>query len=84
MDDIKDMITIFFESSDQTIRCAAFCKSTDYFNSVVNKLFERAPEFREYANIFLCNGNRINDYKSLKDNKIKDGAHILYFCDIYE
>ena len=77
VDDIKDTITIFFESSDQMIRCAALCKSSDYFNSVVNKLFERAPEFREYANIFLCNGNKINDYKSLRDNKIKNGDHII-------
>ena len=77
VDDTKDMITIFFESNDQIIRCAALCKITDYFNSVVNKLFERAPEFREYANIFLCNGNKINDYKSLKDNKINDGDKII-------
>ena len=74
---IKDMITIFFESTDQTLRCAALCKDTDIFNIVVNKLFERAPGFKEYSNIFICDGNKINDYKSLKENKIKDGAHIV-------
>ena len=76
-DDTKDMITIYFESGDQVLKCAVLCKSTDIFNIIVNKVFEREPKFRENFNYFLCGGNRINEYKSMKDNKIKDGDHIL-------
>ena len=44
---------------------------------VVNKVFEREPKFKENFNFFLCNGNRINEYKSLKENNIKDGNVVI-------
>ena len=33
--------------------------------------------FKEYGNIFLCNDIQVNEYKSIKENKIKDGNTIL-------
>ena len=81
IEDMKDMITIYFESGDQTLKCAVLCKSNDIFNSVVNKLFEKEPQFQEGFNIFLCNGARINEYKTLKDNQIKDGSHVILYVN---
>ena len=49
------------------INCYILCKEDDIFNSIVNKVFERKPEFRD----FLCIGNVVNEYKSIKENKIK-------------
>ena len=77
--DTQNLITLYFESGDQSLSCAVLCKETDIFNMVVNKLFVQKPEFKENLNYFLCGGNRINDYKSIKDNKIKDGDHILMY-----
>ena len=59
------------------INCYILCKEDDIFNSIVNKVFERKPEFREYGNYFLCGGNVVNEYKSIKENKIKDKNTIL-------
>ena len=66
----KDLLTVYFISCDQTLRCAVICNSSDIFNSVVNKLFEKEPIFKENFNYFLCNGTRVNEYKSLKENGI--------------
>ena len=73
-------IRLYFESMDQRLQCSVVCKETDIFNTVVNKVFRMEPRFKENFNYFLCNGNRINDYKSIKDNNIKDGDHILLNC----
>ena len=43
----------------------------------MNKIFEKEPRFAENFNYFLCNGNIIKEYKSLIDNKIKNGDVIL-------
>ena len=77
----KEEITLYFKSGDQSLSCAVLCKETDIFNTVVNKLFIQKPEFKENFNYFLCGGTRINEYKSIRDNKIKDGAIILMYHD---
>ena len=73
----KDLLTVYFISCDQTLRCAVICNSSDIFNSVVNKLFEKEPIFKENFNYFLCNGTRVNEYKSLKENGIENESHII-------
>ena len=75
--DTNNLLTLIFQSGDQLLRCAIICKNTDVFNVIVNKIFEREPKFKENFNFFLCNGNRINEYKSLKENNIKDGNVIM-------
>ena len=71
--DTTNVLSLIFQSGDQLLRCAIICKNTDVFNVIVNKIFERKPKFKENFNFFLCNGNRINEYKSLDENNIKDG-----------
>ena len=73
----KDLLTVYFISCDQTLRCAVICNSSDIFNCVVNKLFEKEPIFKENFNYFLCNGTRVNEYKSLKENGIENESHII-------
>ena len=62
----KNVITLKFQSGDQMINCYILCNEDDIFNSIVNKVFEKKPEFKEYGNYFLCSGNVVNEYKSLK------------------
>jgi len=43
----------------------------------MNIILEKEPKFIEKIGYFLCNGNKINEYKSIKDNGIKDGNVII-------
>ena len=75
--DTKNIITLKFQSVDQNINYFIICNEDEIFNSVVNKIFEVKRVFKEYGNIFLCNGNTINEYKSLKENKLKNYDTII-------
>ena len=75
----EDLITIKFQSGDQNINCFALCNEKDIFNSVFNKVFEKKPEFRNQKSYFICNANRVNVYKSLWENNIKDGDRIILY-----
>ena len=48
------------------------CKNTDLFINVESKLYEKFPDLKLNENFFLVGGNKINKYKSLDENKIKD------------
>ena len=73
----KNLLTLKFQSVDQNLECYILCNENDIFNSIANKVFEENPEFKEYGNYFLCNGTSINEYKSLKENMIKDKSIII-------
>jgi len=70
-------ITLYFLSSDQSINYAILCKNTDKFNFIVNKMLEKEPSLLEKGFYFLCNGTKINEYKNIKDNKLKNGDKII-------
>jgi vacuolar-type H+-ATPase subunit F/Vma7 len=70
--DTKNIITLKFQSVDQNINYFVICNEDEIFNIVVNKIFEVKKVFKEYGNIFLCNSNTINEYKSLKENNLKN------------
>ena len=70
-------ITLYFLSSDQSLNYAVRCKNTDKFNFIVNKMLEKEPSLLEKGFYFLCNGTKINEYKNIKDNKLKNGDKII-------
>ena len=70
-------ITLYFLSSDQSLNYAVRCKNTDKFNFIVNKMLEKEPSLLEKGFYFLCNGTKINEYKDVKDNKLKNGDKII-------
>ena len=73
----EQLITVTFVSSDQKVHYSVICKNTDKFNIVENKLYEEYPEYLESENYFIVNGNKINKYKSLEFNKIKNNDIIM-------
>ena len=75
----EKLMTVIFVSTDQKIHYAIICKNTDKFSTLENKLYDEYPEFSENENYFLVNGNRINRYKDLDYNKIKNSDIVTLF-----
>ena len=73
----EKIIVLKFISSDQCLNYSIVCKSTDKFNLVINRIFDIYPEYIEKKCFFMCNGNVINEYKDIQENKIKNGDIIL-------
>jgi len=66
------LISIKFISVDQEINFNIVAKNTDIFSKLETMLYEKYPKYVDSVNFFLVNGNRINNHRSLKDNKIKN------------
>jgi len=73
----EKIIVLKFISSDQCLNYSIVCKSTDKFNIVINRIFDIYPEYIEKKCFFICNGNVINEYKDIQENKIKNGDTII-------
>ena len=75
--DGEKMISIIFNSVKQDINYSVICKNTDLFVNIELKLYEEYPQYSEVENFFTTNGFRINKYKSLEVNKIKNNSVIM-------
>ena len=75
--DSKDVITLHFQSSDQSLNYAVRCKNTDKFNMVMNKILEKEPKIIEKEFYFISKGSKIKEYKSIKDNNLKEGDAVI-------
>ena len=73
----EKLISVTFVSSDQKVHYSVICKNTDKFNKIENMLYDEYPEYIETENNFEVNGNKINKYKSLEFNKIKNNDIIM-------
>jgi len=73
----EKLISVIFVSSDQKVHYSVICKNTDKFSKIENMLYDEYPEYIEYENNFELNGNKINKYKSLEYNKIKNNDIIM-------
>ena len=73
----EKMMSIIFCSINQEIHYSIICKNTDLFVNVELKLYEYYPNYRDDANYFTAHGERINKYKNLDENKIKNNEIIL-------
>ena len=74
----EKIIVAHFKSIDENIDYPIACKNTDIFRKIEEKLFEVFPDYKEYSNIFFTvNGTIIKGFKSMEDNKIKDGDKII-------
>ena len=69
----EKLMSIIIISVDQIIHYPIICKNTDPFINVEKVLYNVFPEFKETENFFMINGYKINKYKTLEENKIKNG-----------
>ena len=73
----EKLLSIIFVSSDQKLHYSIICKNTDKFSKIENMLYDIYPEYMESENYFVVNGKKINRYKSLELNSIKNNDIIM-------
>ena len=73
----ENAINLNIQSVDQNLNYSVKCKKTDIFNTIINKIFEKHPKYKEQRFYFICNGRVILEYKEIEGNKLKDGDTIL-------
>ena len=74
--DFSNLMTVIFYSTDHKIHYSLICKKTDKFNKLENELFETFPECQDSEDFFMVNGQKVNRYKTLEENKIKNSQVI--------
>ena len=73
----EKIISIILTSVDQKFCHSIICKNKEKFNIIENKFYEAYPEYIETENFFTLNGKKVNKYKTLDDNNIKNNDIIL-------
>ena len=73
----EKMISVIFTSDDQKIHFSVICKNTEKFNRLEEKLYNDYPEYSETNNYFVVNGNRIEKFKTLDENNIRNSDIII-------
>ena len=74
--DFSNLMTVIFYSTDHKIHYSLICKKTDTFISLEKQLFETFPECQDSEYFFMVNGQKVNRYKTLEENKIKNSQVI--------
>ena len=69
----EKLISIKFVSVEKDVDYSLITKNTERFPKIESILYEKYPKYMETENIFLTGGNKINRFRSLEDNKIKNG-----------
>ena len=75
--DLKDVMCVNFTSMDGNIHKAIPCIPSNTFAEVEEKLYQFFPEYRESNNTFLAHGSTILRFKTISQNKIGDGFHVI-------
>jgi len=73
----EKIISLIFMSNNQEIHYSLVCKDSDIFSHVENLLYDIFPKYRETENYFVFEGHKINKYKTLKENNLKNGSIIM-------
>ena len=71
----EKLISVIFQCNEAL--SSIICKDTDIFAQVEILVYERYPEYKEKEQYFMKDGNKINKYKTLRENGIKDSDKII-------
>ena len=77
LSDGEKLISVIFTSSDENMYYSIICKNTQKFTELENKLYNDYPEYSGTYNYFMVNGNKVNKFKSLDENKIRNNDIII-------
>ena len=78
----EEIVALFFTSSNQDIHRPISCKNTDTFVKIEEKIYNEYPQYKDYNTYLTVNGNVIKRFKTIDENKIKDGNTII--INIYD
>ena len=70
------LMSVIFISSDENIHYSIICKNNDNFSRLEKVLYDEYPEYKETENYFIVNGKKINRFKTLEENNIKNNSVI--------
>ena len=71
----EKLISVIFHTDK--FLCSIICKDNDIFAKVESLLYQKYPKYKETEQYFIINGQKINRFKTLKENGIKDSDVIL-------
>ena len=72
LSDGEKLMSVIITSPDQKIHFSYICKNTTSFNRIEEDLYKDFPDYKENENYFLANGNKINKFKTMEENKINN------------
>ena len=73
----EKLISVIISSSDENILNSIICKNTEKFSKLEERLYKDNPEYSNFDNYFMINGNRVDKMKNLDENKIKNNDIII-------
>ena len=68
----ENILSVIFNSTDQKIQHPIICKNTEKFSDVESRLYKVYPEYLESENYFLTKGKKVNRFKTIEQNNIKN------------
>ena len=68
---------IKFMSTDHLISVSILCSGFSIFANIENILYKLYPEYKHLNCFFLCNGNKINRFKTINENKISEEGYVV-------
>ena len=74
----EKMMCIIFKYIDKNNYYSIICKNTDIFSNIEKKFYDKYPEYKNTQSEFFVNGNKIDRFKSINDNKIKNSDIITF------
>ena len=73
----EKLMIVKIESQKHKVNHSFLCKNTHKFIYLENLLYEIYPELTESESFFIANGRKVNKFKTLEENNIKDNDLVL-------
>lgn len=73
----EKLMSVIISTEDKNIQYSIICKNTDKFLRIEEKFYEVFSELAKGENSFYINGNKINKYKTLEENNVKNSELII-------
>ena len=68
----EKLMSLIFISDDNDIHYSIICKNVDIFNLLENKIYNKYPKYKEIETYFMINDKKVNRFKNIEENNIKD------------
>ena len=73
-----NLLSLIFLSENEDICYSLICKKNDKFSIIESQFYEKYPEYMELEGSFFCHNKKIQRFKTIEENNIKNND-IIYF-----